>query len=296
MMLKKILFIILVGGLFLTIRGEETPEADILASPSYWGMARSGGALRDMSDQVWINPSLIPESFHYAFSANLGLMPADIRVSQLTGRYQFGKHVISGGINHENYGEFERLDTEGYADGEFIAGRTQYFTAWSYGLSSKMQVGVSFRYLTDVIGNSREAFGVQSYGITIIPIKDKTRLSLAYTDYPDLMSDEIRFSLSHPLLYLPLTMNVDYRYRGSHTLENLTLGGYFRSDSPLEFLAGLDFRRGGLQTNTLGQDYIAGLAFGGRYRYKEMVLQLSAFSYGGLGTVTTFGVSYHHGS
>jgi len=296
MMRKTLVFIILLGGLTRSLSAQVVPEADILASPEYWGIARSGGALKDLPDQVWINPSLIPGTFKYSLSANLALMPADIRVSQLTGRYQVKKHVFSGGINYENYGDFERLDTEGYSNGNFSAGRTQYFSAWSYLLSSRLQVGASFRYVSENIASSRENFSVLTYGLTIIPVADKTRVSLAYTDYPEPMEDEIRISLSHPLLYLPLTMNLDYRTRGDHDIENLTLGGYFRSGSPLEFLAGLDFRRGGLQSNSLGQDYIAGLAMGGRYRYNKVTLQFSFFSYGGLGTVSTFGVNYYHGS
>jgi len=296
MMRKILIFILLLGGLGRSLPAQVMPEADILASPVYWGIARSGGALKDLPDQVWINPSLIPESFAFSLSANLALMPADIRVSQLTSRYKVQKHVFSGGINHENYGDFERLDSEGYSDGDFNAGRTQYFSAWSYRLSSKLQVGASFRYLTENIASSRENFSVFTYGLTIIPVADKTRMSVAYTDYPEPMEDEIRASLSHPLLYLPLTMNLDYRYRGEHDIENLTLGGYFQSGSPLEFLAGLDFRRRGLQSNSLGQDYIAGLALGGRYRYDKVTLQLSFFSYGGLGTISTFGVNYYHGS
>lgn len=296
MMRKTLIFILLLGGLGSFLPAQVMPEADILASPEYWGIARSGGALKDLPDQVWINPSLIPEAFLYSLSANLALMPADIRVSQLTGRYKVQKHVLTGGINHENYGDFERLDPEGYSDGDFSAGRTQFFSAWSYRLSSKLQAGASFRYVTEDIAASREHFRVFTYGLTIIPVADKTRMSVAYTDYPEPMEDEIRASLSHPLLYLPLIMNLDYRYRGEHDIENLTMGGYFQSGLSLEFLAGLDFRRGGLQSNSLGRDYIAGLALGGRYRYDKVTLQLSFFSYGGLGTVSTFGVNYYHGS
>lgn len=293
---KKILYLFVLWECFSTVQGKAAPEVDILASPDYWGMARSGGAMCDLPDHVWINPSLIPDTFHYSLSAHLALMPGDIRVSQITGRYSLHSHVLSGGINYENYGEFEGFNADGFSEDAFHAGRTQIFAAWSYGLSSKLQVGFSYRYVSDKIATSQENFSVVTYGITLVPIKGKTRLSFAFTNYPENIDDEARFSITHPLRYLPVYVNVDYRYRGKHALENLTLGGYYLSDLPFEFLAGIDFRRGDLQTNALGQDYIAGLAIGSRYRYKSLIFQLSAFSYGGLGTVTTFGVNYYHGS
>jgi hypothetical protein len=148
--------------------------------------------------------------------------------------------------------------------------------------------------MTDFIDDSHNCFGLVSYGMTIIPVKNKTQLGFVYSDYPDPAEDEFRVALSHPLQYVPLTMNIDYRYRGAHAFRNLAIGGYFENSDALQFMAGLDLRRGGLQTDNLGQDYIAGLSLGGRYVFKGISLELSTFSYGGLGTVTSLGVSYHH--
>ncbi len=295
MMLKRIFLLCFLGGFTLTAVAMETAENDILASSAYWGMGRSGGALKNLPGQVWINPSLVPDDFYASLSANISLLPADIRVSRISGRYKTGRHVFSAGINYEHYGEFEERNTDGDLTGTFNAGRTQYFSAWSLELSSKLSLGVSTRYLSDFIDDSRDGFGMISYGIIMIPVREKTQIGFVYSDFPEPAEDEIRIAISHPLQYIPLTLNLDYRYRGTHALRNLTVGGYFESSEDLQFMAGLDLRRGGLQTDNLGQDYIAGLALGGRYIFKGISLELSAFSYGGLGTVTSLGVSYYHG-
>lgn len=294
-MINKILLTTLILGYVFNLQAEVLPETDILASPSYWGMARSGGALHVIPENVWINPSLIPVDLNYSASAELCLLPAGIRITQVTGRYGAGKNVYTVGLNNELYGEFDERDPDGVLTGDFTAGRVQYFSAISRRLSSKLSVGGSARYVSDHIADSRNAYAVLSYGVTITLFQDKTHFAFVYSDYASLEQNFYRFSLTHHLEYLPLKMNIDYRYQGIHELDNLTLGGYFQGSESLQFMTGLDFRRRGLQTDNLGSDYIAGIALGGRYVFKGMSLNLSVFSYGGLGTVTSLGVSYFHG-
>jgi len=294
-MTKNLLLTILLLGCVFNVQAEILPETDLLASPSYWGMARSGGALHVVPENVWINPSLIPEKIHYSASAELSLLPAGIRITQITGRYKARKNMFTAGLNNELYGEFDERDPDGLLTGDFTAGRVQYFAALSRRLSSKLSIGSSARYVADHIADSRDSYAVLSYGLTITLFQDKTRFAVVYTDFPSLNQDYYRLSLTHHLEYLPLKMNIDYRYQGVHELDNLTLGGYFQGSESLQFMTGLDFRRRGLQTDNLGSDYIAGIALGGKYLFKGISLNLSAFSYGGLGTVTSLGVSYYNG-
>jgi hypothetical protein len=292
---KKILLTFLLFVSVSGVKADIIPETDILASPSYWGLARSGGALHVIPENVWINPSLIPANLNYSASAELSLLPAGIRVTQLTGRFSKRKNTVSIGLNNELYGEFDERDPEGVLTGDFTAGRIQYFAALSRRLSSKLSAGASARYVTDHIADSRDAYSVLSYGVTITLFQDKTHLAFVYTDYSLTEQNHYRFSVTHHLEYLPLKMNIDYRYQGRHELDNLTLGGYFQGSESLQFMTGLDFRRRGLQTDNLGTDYIAGIALGGKYSFKGVSINLSAFSYGGLGTVTSLGVSYING-
>lgn len=294
-MIKKLFLTILLSGSMFNLKAEILPETDILASPSYWGMARSGGALHVIPENVWINPSLIPANLSYSASAELSLLPAGIRITQVTGRYSAGKYMFTAGVNNELYGEFDERDPDGILTGNFSAGRIQYFSAFSSRLSSKLSIGGSARYVSDHIANSRDAYAVFSYGATITLFQDKTHFAFVYSDYTAIDQNYYRVSLTHHLEYLPLKMNIDYRYQGIHELDNLTLGGFFQGSESLQFMTGLDFRRRGLQTDNLGSDYIAGIALGGRYIFKGISLNLSAFSYGGLGTVTSLGVSYIHG-
>ncbi|MCK4813235.1 MAG: hypothetical protein KAT14_04780 [Candidatus Marinimicrobia bacterium] len=285
------------------------------ASPAYWGMAHSGGAIADITNAYWLNPALCQYDAPYSISLNEAFLPGmDIYISELSGHYRVRpSHVLSSGFNFENYGNFEARDIEGTLQGEFTASQYQYFFGYAYQVSPHFAAGMQMVLHGNRIAESRETRAFLRYGFSYT--FGKRDNMLAFSGITNGLDNRWRASISHELEYLPLRLNIDFRwygddwdpasFRNSETdafefdtaaryfAEKLTFGTYILAGPNLRIMAGLDLARLNLQSNSFGfSTIISGLAFGGQYRVKQIEINLGLYHYANLTTMTALGISY----
>jgi hypothetical protein len=285
------------------------------ASPAYWGMAHSGGAIADVSNAYWINPALNPYNTSWSVNVNEAFLPGTgIFISELSGHYRFlPGHVITSGLNFENYGSFEQRDIEGTLEGEFTAAQFQYFIGYGYKISDHFSAGAQLVFQGDRISESRKTYTYIKYGLAYT--FGKRANVLAFSGVTNGLDNAWRASFSHELEYLPLRLNVDFRWYGDdwdpasfyaaesgdlvfdtaarYFAEKFTLGFYIKAGENLHIMSGFDLARLNLASNTFGIDsIISGLALGGKYKIDQLEITLGLFHYANFTTMTALGISY----
>ena len=285
------------------------------ASPAYWGMAHSGGAITDINNAYWINPALNPYDTPWSVNVNEAFLPgAGIFISELSGHYAFGQgHVITTGLNFENYGTFKQRDINGTLEGEFTASQSQYFIGYGYRLSDHFKAGLQFVLHSNRISSSREAASYLKYGLAYS--FGKRENVLAFSGATNGLDNAWRASFSHELEYLPMRLNIDFRWQGddwssaSYTdietsefdfetalkyfAQKITLGVYIRAGENFRIMSGFDLARIDLASNTFGLDsIISGLALGGKYKFNQFEISLGLYHYANFTTMTALGISY----
>jgi len=285
------------------------------ASPAYWGMAHSGGAVKDISNAYWLNPALNPYDSPWSVNANEAFLPGTgIFISELSGHYRFsGDHVITSGLNFENYGSFDLRDIDGNLNGEFTAAQYQYFIGYGYRLSNHFSAGAQLVLQGDRISQSRQNYAYLRYGFAYT--FGKRDNVLAFSGTTNGLDNAWRASFSHELEYLPLRVNIDFRWQGDdwdpelfndsetgefvfesaarYFAQKLTLGFYIRTGKNLSIMSGFDLTRIDLASNTFGLDNIlSGLALGGKYKFGQFEISLGMYHYANFTTMTALGISY----
>jgi hypothetical protein len=285
------------------------------ASPAYWGMAHSGGAVADVSNAYWINPALNPYDSPWSVNVNEAFIPGTgIFISELSGHYGFGKgHVITSGLNFENYGTFDERDLDGNLGGEFTAAQYQYFLGYAYRVSDHFSAGAQLVFQGDRISDSRQNYFYLKYGLAYT--FGKRANVLAFSGASSGLSNAWRASFSHELEYLPLRLNVDFRWQGDdwdptsftdsetsafdfssalrYFAQKISLGLYIKAGENLYLMSGFDLARLDLASNTYGLDNIlSGLALGAKYRINQLEISLGIYNYANYTTMTALGISY----
>ena len=285
------------------------------ASPAYWGMAHSGGAVAEVSNAYWINPALNPYNTPWSVNVNEAFLPGTgIFISELSGHYRFKeKHVVTTGLNFENYGTFDQRDIEGTLEGEFTAAQYQYFIGYGYRISDHFSAGAQFVVHGNRIDVSRESSTFLRYGLAYT--FGKRDNVLAFSGATNGLDNAWRASFSHELEYLPLRLNIDFRWYGDdwfpsslfdtetgklifdtaarYFAEKFTLGFYIRAGENLHIMTGIDLARLNLAGNSFGLDTIlSGISLGGQYKIGQMEISLGLYHYANFTTMTALGISY----
>lgn len=285
------------------------------ASPAYSGMAHSGGAVADVSNAYWLNPALAPYNKPWSVHINEAFIPGTgIFISELSGHYRFpGDHIVTAGLNFENYGSFDQRDINGTLEGEFTAAQYQTFIGYSYRISDHFSAGGQFVLQGDRISESRQSYAYLRYGFAYT--FGKRDNVLAFSGTTNGLDNAWRASFSHELEYLPLRLNIDFRWQGDdwdpesfydsetsafsfdtaarYFAQKLTLGFYIRAGENLSIMSGFDLARLDLASNTFGLDsIISGLALGGRYKIDQLEVSLGIYHYANFTTMTALGISY----
>ncbi|MBN2780512.1 MAG: hypothetical protein JXR21_00945 [Candidatus Marinimicrobia bacterium] len=285
------------------------------ASPAYWGMAHSGGAVAEVSTAYWLNPALSPYDRPYSLSLNEAFLPGTgITLTGLSGHYRIrGGHVLTTGLNFENYGSFEARDGDGIPEGEFTASQYQFFLGYAYRISERFAAGLQLVLQGDRIDESRENYTYLRYGFSYT-FGARANM-LAFSGVTNGLDSRWRASFSHRLEYLPLRLNIDFRWYGDdldpasftdeetgafvfqsaalYFAEKLTLGAYIEAGERLYLMAGIDLARLNLRSNTFGLDtLLSGVALGGSYRFDSLELSLALYHYANFTTMTALGISY----
>jgi hypothetical protein len=285
------------------------------ASPAYWAMAHSGGAITEIRNAYWLNPAIYPHESSYSITLNEAFLPGTgISISELSGHYSIrpGRALISG-LNMENYGRFDGRNTEGELTGEFSASQYQYFLGYTHRVSARFSGGLQLVLFGNRIDQSREHNVFLRYGLSYT--LGKRDNILAFSGVTDGLENRWRVSFSHELEYLPLRLNLDFRWYGDdwdpasfrdppgegfdfgtalhYFAEKLTIGAYIRAAENLNLMAGLDLARLNLNRNAFGLDtIISGIALGAQYRLNEFEFSLGLYHYAHFTTMTALGISY----
>jgi hypothetical protein len=285
------------------------------ASPAYWGMAHSGGAIADVHNAYWLNPSLLSYDIPFTLTLNEAFLPGTgISISEFSGHYSIRPgHAVTGGLNLENYGRFDARDIEGELTGEFTAFQYQYFLGYAYRVSPRFAMGGQLVLHGNRIDQTREQNMFLRYGFSYT--FGKRDNMLAFSGETDGLENRWRASFSHELEYLPLRLNIDFRWYGDdwdaasfrdpednhfefgtaayYFAEKLTLGVQIHAIENLKLMAGFDLARLNLNRNAFGLDtIISGMAIGGQYRVKQLEFSLGLYHYAQFTTMTALGISY----
>ncbi len=286
------------------------------ASPAYWGMAHSGGAVEAVGNAYWLNPALPAYDAPYSLHLHEAFLPGTgIYISEFSGHYRFAdKHVLLSGLNFENYGSFEARDSEGIPEGEFTASQYQYFLGYAYRFSPHFRAGIQAVVQGNRIEASREHAGFLRYGFTYA-FGERENM-LAFSGVTDGLEHRWRASFSHELEYLPVRLNLDLRgYDGDGTpaafprsedepfdfgtaaryvAEKITLGAYIRATEDLRLMTGIDLARLNMQTHSFGLDSILrGMSLGAQYRLNSITFSLGLYHYANFSTMTALGISWN---
>ena len=312
---KKTTVIALLLAFILPLMAALPTQMSNFASPAYWGMAHSGGAIADVSNAYWINPSLNPYDSPWSVNVNEAFLPGTgIFISELSGHYRFRPgHVITTGLNFENYGTFDQRDIDGTLEGEFTASQYQYFVGYGYRISDHFSAGAQIVIQGDRIDVSHETYTYLRYGFSYT--FGKRENVLAFSGATNGLDNTWRASFSHELEYLPLRMNIDFRWYGDdwnptsfydaesgdfvfdtaarYFAEKFTLGFYIKAGENIRIMTGIDLARLNLASNAFGLDTIlSGISLGGQYKINQLEFSLGLYHYANFTTMTALGISY----
>lgn len=314
-MIKKTGFSLALLMLLLPLQATLPLQTQNLASPAYWGLAHSGGALEEIRNAYWLNPALNSYEDKYIINLNEAFLPGSgIFISELSGHYRIPKAgLLQSGINYENYGNFDSRDAEGILLGNFTAAQYQYFIGYADELGEHFSAGLQLVYLANRIDVSRETYTFLRYGIRYrFGARDNV---LALSGITDGMANSWRASFSHELEYLPLRLNLDYRwygddggfaqFRGSkengfdfgaaalYFAEKFSIAALISPGKNLYIMAGVDLSRLNMRTSAFGLDtMLSGVALGGKYRLKQLEFSLGIYHYANFSSMTALGITY----
>lgn len=286
-----------------------------LASPAYWGLAHSGGALEEIRNAYWLNPALNSYEEKYIINLNEAFLPGSgIYISELSGHYRIpNAGLLQSGINYENYGNFESRDAEGIFLGNFTAAQYQYFLGYADEFGEHFSAGLQLVYFANRIDASRETYTFLRYGVRYrFGARDNM---LAFSGMTDGMNKRWRASFSHELEYLPLRLNLDFRWYGDdggiaqfradedsgfdysgaalYFAEKFSIAALISPGENLHIMAGIDLSRLNMRTSAFGLDtMLSGVALGGKYRLKQLEFSLGLYHYANFTSMTALGISY----
>lgn len=309
---KSLIFIALI--IASPLLAELPTQSSNFASPAYWGMAHSGGAIADVNNAYLLNPSFAP--YHSAWSININeaFIPGlEISITELSGHYSVkDNQAITAGINFENYGNFEQRDINGTLTGEFTAAQYQYFLGYAYKISDHFKAGAQLVMHGNRISTSRENLLYLRYGLSY-NFGERNNI-LSFSGISDGLDNAWRASVSHELEYLPLRLNIDFRWYGddwdpaillndennfnfsstsSFFAQKLSIGFYIKATENLRILSGIDLARLDLASNNYGLDNIlSGVALGASYKLGNMDINLAMYHYTNFTMMTALGISY----
>jgi hypothetical protein len=309
---KSVILIILI--ITSPLFAELPAQTSNFASPAYWGMAHSGAAIAEINNTYLLNPSLVPFSSSWSVNINEAFIPGmQISISELSGHYIFKEsHALNGGINFENYGTFEQRDINGNLNGEFSAAQYQVFLGYAYKMSDYFQAGAQLVFQGNRISTSRENSLYLRYGLSYSFAKQNDMI--AFSGISDGLDNAWRASFSHELEYLPLRVNIDFRWQGDdwsqslllddennfnfqkasrYFAQKLSIGFYIKASENLRIMSGVDLARLDLASNNYGLDnLLSGLALGASYTFGNMDINLGIYHYTNYTMMTALGVSY----
>jgi hypothetical protein len=216
-------------------------------------------------------------------------------------------------LNFENYGTFDERDLDGNLGGEFTAAQYQYFLGYGYRVSDHFSAGAQLVFQGDRISDSRQNYFYLKYGLAYT--FGKRANVMAFSGASSGLSNAWRASFSHELEYLPLRLNIDFRWQGDdwdpasftdsetsafdfssalrYFAQKLSLGLYIKAGENLYLMSGFDLARLDLASNTYGLDNIlSGLALGAKYKIDQLEISLGIYNYANYTTMTALGISY----
>jgi hypothetical protein len=312
----KVRYVAAAALLLLAIPAEALPlQTQNFASPAYWGMAHSGGAIAEVRNAYWLNPSLASYDQTYVINLNEAFLPGSgIFISELSGHYRFSAAgMIQGGLNFENYGSFDARDAEGILLGSFNAMQYQYFLGYARKLTQRFAAGLHLVVFGNRIETSKETAIFLRYGLSY-RFGDRENM-LAFSGVTDGMVNRWRASFSHQLEYLPLRLNLDFRWYGDdaeaasfwqaddtgfdatgaalYMAEKFSIAALIYAGENLNLMAGFDLARLNMRNSAFGLDtMLSGLALGGKYRFKQLEFNLGLYHYANFTTMTALGITY----
>ncbi len=256
------------------------------------GMAGTGMSLSSNAGSIWLNSASVPASRLEAES-DLSFLPAGISVSNLSVNWHpRSKLAIGAGINSENFGSFDRRDQQGNLIGSFSGNRSQMILSGTLILNRRLSLGYSRRFIRQKIDDRAYNLSGGQTGLILSDRQGITSLALTQTTFSDEEQPVLVAALSRKLAYLPLRLSVENRYEGKLNMTDTSIGAFIEPGQDFDFFAGLNFQRFDMQTQSLGDDFLAGLAGGAAWSYGRGRIYLSFYHYGGLGISSSMGVSY----
>ncbi len=309
---KSLLFIL--SLMISPLLAELPSQTTNFASPAYWGMAHSGAAIADANSAYLLNPSLVPYDSPWSVNLNESFIPGvRINISEISGHYSFKEnHAIVGGLNFENYGSFNERDLNGTLTGEFTAAQYQYFLGYAFKMSKHFKAGAQLVFQGNRISGTREASLFARYGFSYT-FGERDNI-IAFSGISDGLDNTWRASISHELEYLPLRLNIDFRWNGDdwdpqlfydnennfnfdyaapYFAQKLSIGFYIKAAENLKILSGIDLARIDLASNNYGLDNIlSGVALGAVYNMGSIDINLGVYHYANFTLMTALGISY----
>lgn len=211
--------------------------------------------------------------------------------------------AIGVSLHYMNYGDFDRLDSQGNQNGTFGAHDIAIGLTYAKVLLKGFSGGFTGKFISEKIDSYSSSAIAADIGIQYRFGGGRSGLGLAITNagvqtkgfsksHKDPLPVTIDAGFSHVLKGLPLTIAVDL-IKPSDNAASLAIGGQFNALSPLMLRlgwssAGSDFKTGS------GRDNLAGFAGGFGYSYQKYVFDYSYSSYADLGNVhrLTLGVNF----
>ena len=284
------LLLFLIFGIGLQAQSE---RYDNLAISWQQGLAGGGRALNHSAASVWTNPSVsLNKGFHS--ESHISFLPVAISVSNLSLLYRPVKKLsMALAVNSENAGQFDRRDTQGNLLGNFTAGHTQYLLNGGLHLSSRLSLAYNYRLSTMAIDGSHYTESANHFSVSISDKADKTHFTLSNLKWSDEIESTIHIALSRHLEYLPLILSLDHQFKSKFDIYTTCISAHILPNEDLDFYAGVTFQRFLMQTHSLAQDFLSGLAAGASWRVKDVNLYLSFYHYGGLGIMSSMGLSWN---
>jgi|GEM_PF-3537034 len=289
---RLIMIILAFSGLFHSAVQGQNARFENRAVTWQNGLAGAGSALSEGPSSIWTDPAAsIPGPWR--FESHITVLPASISIAQVSASARIRSKVTAAiSVNHEMFGTFDARDEQGALTGSFSAGHTQYLANASVHLSGRLSAGYSVILSRLSIDDRSYSDSYGHYGLQLRSLDGKNRLSLSLAAYPE-GPQSYQAGFSRQLAYLPASLNIDHTHEGPFDISRTRIGIYASPDPLLDLYGGLSLQRQDVQTQSLGDDFLAGLAAGAAYRIGKWKMYLSFFHYGGPGIASSTGLQYY---
>ncbi len=214
--------------------------------------------------------------------------------------------VFTIGVHYLNYGEFKEIDLIGNEVGTFGASDLLFSLAYANHLMEHLTGGVSLNWIqSNIESYSASAIGLNAGLLYEIPsqmmhvglsVRNFGTSVKSFIDTKEKLPTSYQLGLSKRLEHLPLLMNVSvlrYQYE-----ESSSMGGFYLSaggEFQLSPVVGLRFgynSRAQEEKVEVEQDRLAGVSLGIGIHLKKYNIDITRSSYGILGAMTHFTLSY----